>query len=233
VTGVNGVVGSRVAKMLSKDSKYAVYGIVQPHTSVQSLIGVLDAITLLPGDVSDAFRMLDVIQQLQPRFVFHFAGVTPSHDSSLADHAQSSLNVNIQGTLNVLEALRRAGLAGKTRVFYAGSSTEYGRTAAEFGIKPIPETAALDAATPYGLSKAAAEKLALQYFQEYNIQVIICYNYIYCNQFHMILFIPLGCGWSLLLGVGQGHGSELRDPELLQANCIYRSWQTRTSGQTP
>jgi nucleoside-diphosphate-sugar epimerase len=133
----------------------------------------LSDVTLVTGDITDAFRMLDIIEQIEPQIIIHLAALHPHPGAPIAEHSQNIMMVNVQGTMNIVEAVRRAGLVDITRVFFAGSSMEYGRTAVQYDGKPIPETAALDPVTPFGLSKATAEKLALQYFESYNVKVIV------------------------------------------------------------
>lgn len=58
-----------------------------------------------------------------------------------------TIDVNVGGTLNILEALRI--LDQRPLVLLAGSSTAYGRTA-ELYEGPIPENAPLLPATQYG-----------------------------------------------------------------------------------
>jgi GDP-D-mannose dehydratase len=56
------------------------------------------------------------------------------------------MQVNVEGTLNILEAVKDLGAKG-TRIFNAGSSTVYGKTADEWD-GPIPEHAPLQPVTP-------------------------------------------------------------------------------------
>ena len=67
------------------------------------------------------------------------------------------LRVNVEGTANVLDAARAAGVQ---RVLAVGSSEEYGKIDAETA--RLREDAPLRPMTPYGASKVAASFLALQ-----------------------------------------------------------------------
>jgi len=141
-------------------------------------------IRIVYGDVSDAFAMLELIlEQERPTHIFHFAAQAINGVSWPA--ASLSLSVNTQGTLNVLEAVRRldAERAGagegkegstfrrKTKVLVAGSSAEYGFTALDYDeTRPIPEDVPLKPMTPYGVSKVAQENLASVYAHNYGVE---------------------------------------------------------------
>lgn len=118
----------------------------------------LDTLTSVPfnklnfvqGDITDAARMLELVQQLRPDYVYHFAA--QSLNGISFSKPEKTLDTNVLGTLNLLEAVRRADGLSKTRVLLAGSCIEYGRTADSWE-GPIPETAPLEPVSPYGLSK--------------------------------------------------------------------------------
>lgn len=111
-----------------------------------------------------------------------------------------TMQVNVEGTLNVLEAVKGLSPAKRPRVFNAGSSTVYGKTANEWE-GPIPEHAPLQPVTPCklsnsmfssnssasttcprltmltpaladGVSKVTQEMLAQQYFFAHGIHVV-------------------------------------------------------------
>ena len=73
--------------------------------------------------------------------------------------------VNILGTLNVLEAVRRTG----ARMIYVSSCEVYGYAAAS----PIAEHAELRPHSPYAASKAAADRICFSYYQTYGLDVTI------------------------------------------------------------
>ena len=87
--------------------------------------------------------------------VYHLAAQADVH-ASFADPA-ATVRVNVEGTLNVLDAARRAGAR---RVVVVSSADVYGRVCSSS--LPVGEAAPMLPVTPYGASKAAAEMICVQ-----------------------------------------------------------------------
>ena len=109
---------------------------------------------LVPADVTDRRRILEVVREVEPTAVVHLAAMTYLPEV-LAEPLGSS-RVNVVGTLNLLDAVRSA--APEARVLAISSGTVYGAPPAEE--LPITEDAPLRAVHPYGLQKIAGELLA-------------------------------------------------------------------------
>eukprot|EP00928_Gymnodinium_smaydae_P071295 TRINITY_DN54921_c0_g1_i1.p1 TRINITY_DN54921_c0_g1~~TRINITY_DN54921_c0_g1_i1.p1 ORF type:complete len:410 (+),score=66.12 TRINITY_DN54921_c0_g1_i1:127-1356(+) len=169
VTGITGMLGSHVAEALLQRG-YRVYGLIRPRSNVRNIASYSANITVLSAELSDPWRALSIVQDVRPDYVFHFAA--QAFNSLSYDEPAATLDTNIMTTLNILEAVRRAGLAKTTRVLIAGSSTVYGASTEQWD-GPIPETAALQPVSPYGVSKAASEMLALQYARTHGLQVVV------------------------------------------------------------
>jgi UDP-glucose 4-epimerase len=96
-------------------------------------------------------------------WVFHLAAladIVPSIEQPMAYH-----RANVDGTMAVLEASRRAGVA---RFLYAASGSCYGLPT----VFPTPETAAIAPEYPYALTKWIGEKLVLFWQQLYGLPAV-------------------------------------------------------------
>jgi UDP-glucose 4-epimerase len=95
------------------------------------------------------------------RYVFHFAGIgdiVPSIERPI-----DYMDVNVQGTVRVLECSRAAGVA---KFVYAASSSCYGLAAT-----PTREDHPIQPQYPYALSKYQGEQASLHWYQVYGFPV--------------------------------------------------------------
>jgi len=109
----------------------------------------------LPVDVTDRAAVARVLSENHPDAVYHLAAFT--HVGASWDDPLRVIQINVEGTLNVLDACTISGVG---RVLVIGSAEEYGR--ANDDDIPLGEDAPLRPSTPYGASKVAAGYLALQ-----------------------------------------------------------------------
>ncbi len=80
-----------------------------------------------------------------------------------------TFDVNFMGTLNLFQALKNRGFAG--RVLYVSSAEVYGQVpSAEM---PIDESRPLEPRSPYGVSKVAAEALCGQWGRTEGLDVVV------------------------------------------------------------
>ncbi|MBF0623387.1 MAG: SDR family oxidoreductase [Magnetococcales bacterium] len=96
-------------------------------------------------------------------WVFHLAGMADIVPS--IEQPERYFAVNVQGTLQVLEAAREAGVR---RLVYAASSSSYGIP----DQYPTPETAPMRAQYPYALTKHMGEELVLHWAQTYHLPAL-------------------------------------------------------------
>jgi UDP-glucose 4-epimerase len=145
VTGGAGFIGSHVVDALLADG-YSVT--VVDDLSSGEAARVPDAAQLLELDVVDMPALEAAVAELQPRAVFHLAAQA-SVVASVEDPGRDC-EVNVRGTLNVLEA---AGRCGAPVVFTSTGGALYGDDAP----MPTPEERIPAPLAPYGASKWAAE----------------------------------------------------------------------------
>ena len=165
VTGITGFAGSHLADFLVTQSSVEVYGFTRPSSSREHLDGVASKIRLSVCDMADGAAVARALKEIRPERIFHLAGQSFVPDSW--QEPQTTLVTNILGELNLLEAVRQAGL--EPLIHIAGSSEEYGSVVGE---APIKETAALNPLNPYGLSKLVQDLLGLQYHKQYQLRIV-------------------------------------------------------------
>jgi nucleoside-diphosphate-sugar epimerase len=161
VTGGAGFIGSHLVDALLKQG-HAVRVLDNLSTGRRdNLAGSGDAVELIEGDV----RSYHIVQQAVRGIdvVLHQAAL-PSVSRSVTDPITTN-EVNITGTLNVLEASRQAGVR---RVVYASSSSIYGDSDAlpkHEGMTPNP-------LSPYAVSKLAGENYCRVFSRLYALETV-------------------------------------------------------------
>ncbi|MBM3403268.1 MAG: SDR family oxidoreductase [Bacteroidetes bacterium] len=96
-------------------------------------------------------------------YVLH-QGALPSVPRSIKDPVTTN-EVNINGTLNILEAAREYSVK---RVVFASSSSVYGNTE----VLPKVETMPVSPLSPYAITKLTAEKYCQVYYQIYGLETV-------------------------------------------------------------
>jgi nucleoside-diphosphate-sugar epimerase len=128
------------------------------ETNVAHLLGNVE---LLRGDLRDAALLARVLPGVE--VVFH-QGAVPSVPRSVAEPERTN-DVNVTGTLRVLEASRTAGVR---RVVFAASSAVYGDTP----VLPKVETMPPCPLSPYALQKYAGERYCQLFHRLYGLETV-------------------------------------------------------------
>ena len=121
VTGGAGFIGSHIVERLVEMGEPVRILDNFSTGKRENLAGVLDRIEIVEGDLRDPEAVRRAVTGV--RTVFHQAAV-PSVPRSIAD-PETTMDVNVMGTLNLLQAARDAGCK---RIVFASSSSVYGNT---------------------------------------------------------------------------------------------------------
>jgi len=167
ITGVTGFIGSNLAINLIEEG-YNVYGLIR-HTSSRSLEPlkpVLDRIRLIRGNLTTYHSINAVVKVTQPQFVLHLGALTPVRLSFENPFPYTS--TNFEGTVNIVHAILEK--APKAILLYASTAEVYGW---QENRKPIKETAPLNPASPYAVTKEAADQYIRMAMKIYGLRATI------------------------------------------------------------
>jgi UDP-glucose 4-epimerase len=163
VTGGAGFIGANIVRRLLADGhEVAVLdNFASGHRgNLQDL-----RVRLVEGDVRDARAVEEAARGVE--VVWHLAASVGNKRS--LDFPVDDAEINVLGTLRVLEAARKAGAR---KVVFSSSAGIFG----ELKILPIREDHPCEPDTPYGASKLGAEKECLAYAKQFGLEAV-CLRY--------------------------------------------------------
>lgn len=166
VTGAEGFIGSHLVEQLVANG-HRVRAMVQYNSFgtrgwLDGLpVETLDGITVMPGDVRDASMVTRLVEGCQT--VYHLAALVSVPHSYEAPRMH--VETNVLGTLNVLEAVRAAGVP---RLVHTSTSETYGSAR----YVPMDEKHPQAAQSPYAASKIGADRVAESYHHAYEVPVV-------------------------------------------------------------
>jgi UDP-glucose 4-epimerase len=156
VTGGAGFVGSHLVDALVADNDVRVLD----NCSRGSRSTPSDEAEFVEGDIRDAETVDHACSDVD--IVFHQAA-NISVDRSVADPIESH-RVNVDGTLNVLEAARDVN----ARVVFASSAAVYGEPSSV----PVTESQPKTPSSPYGAEKLSADRYMRLYADLYDLDTV-------------------------------------------------------------
>jgi GDP-D-mannose dehydratase len=154
ITGFGGFVGGHLSQEL-RNYEYQVYG-----------TDIIKADNILTADLLNFQSVRELLKSIKPDCIFHLAGISSVGLSW--KEPQFTFEVNVKGSLNLLEAIRME--VPECRVLIVGSSDEYGRVREKDC--PIKESLILNPVNPYAISKKTQEEMALLYSKAYKMDII-------------------------------------------------------------
>jgi GDP-4-dehydro-6-deoxy-D-mannose reductase len=120
-------------------------------------------------NLEDPSPIARLVDRLRPTMIYHLAAQS-SAAASFGDPG-GTIRANVQGTLNLLEAVRPLPAGDRPAVLSIGSCEEYGPQPAS--AHPLREDASLNPLSPYGVSKVAQTLLCRQYVLSHDIPVVM------------------------------------------------------------
>ena len=168
ITGITGFVGSHMADYIFDNKKdVKIFGIKRYHLSrLDKIQHIYDKINWIDCDITDPISVEKLIRKVNPDKIFHFAAesfVSPSWD-----HPHRYMSVNYNGTLNILEAMKKIG--SKAKILIPGSGEEYGLLDSKD--MPITEKTLINPVNPYAVTKVAQDYISYVYYKSFGVKVI-------------------------------------------------------------
>lgn len=170
ITGIGGFVASHLADLLL-DKGEQVYGTARWTEDMSNIQHVRDRITVCPMDLNDLSSCITTMEEVRPNYIFHLAAQSFPNESFI--YPKVTIETNIIGTLNLLEAIRmvRDRSDDFDPVVHACSSSEvYGLVTED--LVPIKEDCRFNPANPYGVGKVGTDMVALMYYTNYGVKTI-------------------------------------------------------------
>ena len=173
ITGITGMVGSHLVDYLLEQTDWIIYGLCRWNDDMSNINHIIPRINnkqrihLIYGDLNDYASLQEAIKESKPDYVFHLAA--QSYPKTSFSSPLETLQTNIMGTTNLLEAIRTND-AVNTVVHVCASSEVFGRVSKED--LPISEDTTFHPASPYAISKVGTDLIGRFYGEAYGMTVI-------------------------------------------------------------
>lgn len=166
ITGISGQDGFFLSRFLLRKG-YEVHGVIRRNSSMST--GNLkylekkeiDKIIIHYGDLTDARFYASLLKKIQPEELYHLAA--QSFVGYSFENPSSTYDVNISGTLNILNAIKE--YSPNTRMYFAGSSEMFGQPEHV----PQSEDTPFTPRSPYAISKLAGYWTCRNYREAYKL----------------------------------------------------------------
>jgi GDP-4-dehydro-6-deoxy-D-mannose reductase len=165
ITGITGFVGPYLARELHSRGIECV-GITQGSPPYPHPVSLQD-IRIHEVDIRNRSDVYNVLASENPDLLVHLAAV--SHVPTSVSNPELTFDVNVGGTFNILEGLRRLGR--KTRVLFISTGNLYGPV--DSGESGFTESSPAQCTSPYATSKLVGEELARSYVHDFGMEVVI------------------------------------------------------------
>ena len=179
ISGISGQDGAYLAKLLV-DKNYRVVGLIRPLQSKNRIglafLGIQQQVELQEINLLNKTEVEKLIQQIQPDEFYNLAAQSSVGLSFTTP--VDTFEFNTISVINILEAIRKFSI--NTKYYQASSSEMFGN----IGIEnlPLKETVLFHPVSPYGISKASAHWITVNYREAYDLKACcgILFNHESC-----------------------------------------------------
>lgn len=171
ITGITGQDAGHLAKLLHEKG-YEVYATIRgqieaSHPRYQKVKEEFPYVNLVLADNLDLSALTHAMRDIKPDEVYNLAGI--SHVGYSFRDPVLTLNLTGGGVLNVLEAIRLAGLEKTTRFYQASTSEMFGGLDYNRPGKGYDEESAFHPRSPYGVAKLYGHWITKNYRESYGM----------------------------------------------------------------
>lgn len=156
IFGAGGFVGSYLSREFIGHG-YNVFGSDKVHSAM-----LPSEVDFEPADLMDAEAVEELVNKVSPDVIVNLAAI--SSVGASWNIPQLTMQVNVVGALNIMEAARKS--VKKPKILFVGSSEEY-----VISDSPMNEDRQLNASNPYGISKVTQEQFAKLYKEQYGLKI--------------------------------------------------------------
>jgi GDPmannose 4,6-dehydratase len=186
ITGVTGQDGAILADYLFKNN-YDVYG-ASRRTSHNlwriNELDLLNKISYLSYDATDSATIDYIVSSNRFDFIYHFAGTSFTVDS--LEFPQNTLVTNINGTVSLLEAVRK--FSPESKIFIASSSEVFSRSSGSHSFN-LNEESLRGPVNPYGVSHLAVDAIVNIYRNTHNLNIGLGIFFNHESEFRGLQFV--------------------------------------------
>jgi len=169
ITGGTGFVGANlVLHLAQRGHRVVAYDLASPPPLVERFwASVSERIAFEVGSVTDLDRLRDIASRHLPSAIIHAAAVTTVNPVAEAELASRVIEVNLMGTVQLLDLAREIGVR---RMLYVSSAGVYGDTNPQHVVR---EDGPLQLSDLYGIAKESSERICSRYAELFGLDVVI------------------------------------------------------------
>lgn len=167
ITGGTGFVGSHLLDFyLATQPDTELHSIKRRRANVDNVKHITNKVYWHDCDITDLHAVEYIIQKIKPDIIYHLAAQSFVPASWI--YPVRTIEVNVIGSVNIFEAVRK--FCPECIIQVASSSEIYGIPK----ILPITEENTIpEPVSPYGVSKLAMDRFAVQYHKSYGLKTVI------------------------------------------------------------
>ncbi len=174
ITGGAGYIGSHAARLfLEKGLGVVIFdNLSRGYREPIDILKKIGHLEFVKGDLRKKEDIESVFKKHKISAVLHFAALCSVNESM--EQPELYFENNVSGSLNLLEAMRKAGVK---KIIFSSTCAIYGETK----YLPVDEKHPQDPASPYGESKLITEKILRWFGELHNFQYVILRYFNVCG----------------------------------------------------